>query len=156
MALDIPKDDRPDESCGYSILTKHPSVFIAANTDKCRLYLRLNSFLDDREFAVLLKALETYGDLFRAYNCLGLDLIDDLRLARIFKENQLSDFAEFISKTVIEYNIQNIVRVCDVTDAVYIQIQRAINWDELKEVRIHLEPSFRGAEKFLDELRGSR
>ncbi len=152
----IPKDDRPDESCGYSILTKHPRVFIAANTDKCRLYLRLNSYLDDREFAVFLKAVETYCELFRAYNCLRLDIIHDLRLARIFKENQLSDLAEFISKTAIEYNIQNIVSVCDVTNAVYIQIQTAINCYESKEVRIHLEPTFRGAEGFLDELRGSR
>ncbi len=117
--------------------------------------MRLNSYLDDREFAVFLKAVETYCELFRAYNCQRLDIIDDLRQARIFKENQLTDLAEFISKTVIEYNIQNIVRVCDVTNAVYIQIQKAINWDELKEVRIHLKPSFRGAEKFLDELRGS-
>jgi hypothetical protein len=141
---------------GYSILTKHPRVYIAANTDKRRLYLRFTSFLNDREFAVFLKALETYGELFQAHNCLELDIIDDLRLAGIFKESQLSHLVQFISKTAIQYNIQNIVSVCDVTNAVYIQIKKAINWDELKEVRMHLKPTFRGAEKTLDELRGSR
>lgn len=154
MLTTIPKDDRPDGSCGYSILTKYPRLLITANMDKCRLYWRLNNYLTDAEFAVLSKALETYGDLCREYGCQRMDIIHDLRGAKPFTPNQLSAWVELISKIFRQYNVQNLVGVCEPVNIVYRQLMINSFWNDLEDLRMHWVTTFTDANKLLNEIRG--
>ena len=157
LNLVIPTDDRPDEQSGYNILTKHPRVFIAVNTVKCRLYWRLNEYLNDTDFSdVFLKGLEYYGGLCKACNCGKLDVIHDLRIAKILSDKQVLDYAKFFPLLVKWYNIKHFVTIGDSTNVVHKQLNKAVNWDELQSLEVHQTATFKQAGRLLDELRGHK